>query len=349
MMSKPQIAQPIFYSLGLIILIGFLLVIGNTILIPIAFSVLISMLLYPSFLWLQKKRVPKVLSIIICLISLLIFISLIGTFFISGFQNFASDFPILMEKGQKLITNLQFEISERFGFDEFAQMEWLQQNAGSIFQKSQGTISSIVSSTSNFLTNLSLIPLYIFFILLYAHRFKQFFFKLFKSEDHDLVDRILTDIRKVAVKYVTGLSKVIVIIAILNLIGLSIIGIEHAFFFAIASAILTLIPFVGVAIGALLPISYTLIMYDNPWIALYVAIVFIIVQFLEGNIISPNIVGGEVSINPLFAIIALLVGSAIWGISGMVLFVPFLAILKAIMDNIPHLSPYGYLLGDSKN
>ncbi len=135
-MASPQIAQPIFYSIGLIILIGFLMVVGKSILIPIAFAILISMLLYPSFLWLQKKRVSKVLSIIICLIALLIVISLVGTFFITGFQNFATDVPILIDKGQSLITKLQFQISERFGLDEIAQLEWLQQNAGSIFQKS---------------------------------------------------------------------------------------------------------------------------------------------------------------------------------------------------------------------
>jgi predicted PurR-regulated permease PerM len=85
---------------------------------------------------------------------------------------------------------------------------------------------------------------------------------------------------------------------------------------------------------------------DSIWYAVGVAGAFTVVQFLEGNFITPNIVGSKVSVNPLAAIIALILGGMLWGPAGMILSIPFTAILKVILDNIEPLEPFGFLLGE---
>jgi len=143
---------------------------------------------------------------------------------------------------------------------------------------------------------------------------------------------------------------VILIIAVLNSTALLIIGVRHALFFGIFAAILTIIPYIGVFIGSWLPTLYALAMYDSIWVAAAVIGSFTAIQSLEGNFITPNIVGSKVSINPLVAIVALLTGAMIWGISGMIMFVPFIAMLKVIFDHIEPLKPFGLVLGtDKKN
>ena len=79
--------------------------------------------------------------------------------------------------------------------------------------------------------------------------------------------------------------------------------------------------------------------------ALQVFILFVIIQFTENNILTPNIVGGNVRINPFFIIVGLVLGGLIWGIPGMLIIVPFLAIVRIILNHIDGLKPYAFLLG----
>ncbi|MBC7919965.1 MAG: AI-2E family transporter, partial [Ferruginibacter sp.] len=121
-----------------------------------------------------------------------------------------------------------------------------------------------------------------------------------------------------------------------------------AFFFGALGALLTIIPYVGIVVGALLPILMALVTKDSAWYAAGVAGIFFLVQMLEGNFITPNVVGSKVSINPLAAIVGLVLGGMLWGAAGMILAMPFLAVLKVVFDSVEALEPYGYLLGDSK-
>ncbi len=140
---------------------------------------------------------------------------------------------------------------------------------------------------------------------------------------------------------------VIGILAILNTTGLFIIGLEHAIFFGVFASLLAVIPYIGIIIGSLPPLLYAFLLTDSLLNPLLVIAVFSIVQFLEGNFITPRIVGSKVSINPFVALIALIIGGQLWGIAGMILFVPLIGILRVIFEEIEELRPYGYLLGNT--
>src|SRR5690606_21676847 len=116
--------------------------------------------------------------------------------------------------------------------------------------------------------------------------------------------------------------------------------------FGILSGILTIIPYVGIFIGAALPTLMALITKDSAWYAVGVIGVFAVVQFLEGNFITPRVTGSKVSINALAAIIALLLGGKMLGIAGMILAVPAIGILKIVLSYSKRLKPFVILLGD---
>ena len=138
----------------------------------------------------------------------------------------------------------------------------------------------------------------------------------------------------------------ILIIGTLDTIGLLILGIDYAFFFGFFAAFLVLIPYIGISIGSLLPILMALITKDSGWYALGVAGLFGFVQFLEGNFITPYVVGSKVCINSMAAIIALILFGNLWGIAGLILAIPLTAILKVVFDNVEALKPFGYLIGE---
>jgi predicted PurR-regulated permease PerM len=173
-----------------------------------------------------------------------------------------------------------------------------------------------------------------------------FFYKVFSNTRRYAIDTVLTKIYDVVHSYLTGLITVTLIVGSLNTIGLIALGIDYAIFFGFLAAALLVIPFIGILIGSILPIIVALVTKDSPMYAVGVAGVFVFVQFLEGNFITPQVVGSKISINGLVAIIALLLGSALWGIAGMALSLPTIAILKVIFDSVPDLKPYGYLLGE---
>lgn len=168
-------------------------------------------------------------------------------------------------------------------------------------------------------------------------------------DNHEIANSITEQISKVTQQYLIGVLLVIIILAVLNTTGLLIIGIKHAVFFGVLAAILNIVPYIGVLVGSLFPIIMALLTKDSIWSAVAVAGVFAFNQFLENNFLTPNITGSQVKINPLAAIMALIVGGMIWGVAGMILFIPFIGIAKILFDNIQSLKPLGYLIGEDDN
>jgi predicted PurR-regulated permease PerM len=136
------------------------------------------------------------------------------------------------------------------------------------------------------------------------------------------------------------------IIATINTVGFLLVGIKYAFFLGLLAAVLNLIPYIGMLIASIFCMLVTLTTTSDLMQVVWVAVVLIVVQFFDNNIIMPKIVSSRVKINALMTIFGVLVGEAIAGISGMFLSIPAIAILKVIFDRIDHLKPWGELLGD---
>jgi predicted PurR-regulated permease PerM len=206
-------------------------------------------------------------------------------------------------------------------------------------------MGGLLLSTSYLLYFFIQVPIYIFLFLLYRDKFRDFFLSF--TSDSEL--KWKKDIEGVVRSYISGLMIVVFIAGVLNSIGLLALGIDNAIFFGFLSGTLTMIPYIGITIGATLPALIALLTKDSIWYAVGVIAVHGFVQFLEGNFITPKVTGSKISINALAAILALLIGGKIWGIAGMILAVPGIGIAKILFSYSPSLRPLVILLEDKSS
>ena len=341
----PFVAKLALALLSVTILVYWLVVL-QTVLVPVLIAMILSMSIFPLANWLENKGLGRVWAVTITLI--LFSAVAVGVIWLASTQiaNFGEMIPQLEKRILDWFNQIQRWGENTLHVAKQAQITQLKKYGTGMLSSGGTFFTTALSTTGSVLGNLSLIPIYMFFFLYYRDFFKMFFYKVFKNVSRRRVDAVLTKIYEVVHSYLTGLVTVTLIVGTLNTIGLLVLGIDYAVFFGFLAAALLVIPFVGILIGSILPIIIALITKDSPMYAVGVAGVFIFVQFLEGNFITPQIVGSKVSINGLVAIIALLLGSSLWGLAGMALSLPTIAILKVIFDAVPELKPYAYVLGE---
>lgn len=207
-------------------------------------------------------------------------------------------------------------------------------------------ISDTVGITSSFFTYLVLTIIYTFLILLYSNHLASAIGYFSPQKNRKAFHKMLKEVQEVGQQYLTGMVLLILILGLLNSIGLLIVGIEYSFLFGFLAALLAVIPYIGSTIGGLIPAFYALINYDSYWYPVGVIIVFAVIQFIEGNFLSPRIVGGSLKINALFSILSLIAGGFLWGVAGMILFLPMVAMFKVVCFHYEELKPISMLLGN---
>jgi predicted PurR-regulated permease PerM len=194
---------------------------------------------------------------------------------------------------------------------------------------------------------LFLVPVYIFMILFYHPLLLDFIHRVFSTSNQSQVSEIVTQIKTVIQRYLIGLVIEFVMVATLNSAALLILGIEYAILLGIIGALLNVIPYIGGIVAVALPMMVALATKSTAWYAFYVLALYYFIQLIDNHYIVPKIVASKVKINALIAIIVVIAGNALWGISGMFLSIPLLAIVKVIFDHIEPLKPWGFLLGDT--
>ncbi|MCR9133622.1 MAG: AI-2E family transporter [bacterium] len=320
---------------------------GKFILMPLAFAAFLSMLLNPIVDKLESWKLGRAFSIIITMLMVLIVFAGVITLISAQFVQFAERVPEVTERLKDVTADGIRFLEETVGLSEEQRTDYLEQGLSNLIDRSGSYVSSILGATTSTFTLMSLLPIFVFFMLYYKEMYQTFFRKLFeRKEGVSKIDEVLDNVQDVTQNYLVGLLTVIGILAILNTTGLMIVGLEHAIFFGVFASLMAIIPYIGIIIGALPPLLFALLLGENLWTPVFVLAVFGTVQFLEGNFISPRIVGSKVAINPFMAMLALIIGGEIWGISGMILFVPLIGILRVIFTEIDELKPYGYLLGN---
>ncbi|MCA4894072.1 MAG: AI-2E family transporter [Cytophagales bacterium] len=313
------------------------LIFAKDIVMPIAFGALFSMVLLP----LAKRfesRTGRIFSIVLVLLFAFFVMLLIFWFVAAQLASLSDSLPDLEGRFMALINSVSEQANTILRIDTHEQTQLLKdglKNFSSYF-------GSLLLSTSYFAYFFIQVPIYIFLFLLYRERFNDFLLAVWPTSSLSWKSEIQAVIRG----YISGLTLVTLIAAVLNSIGLLLLGIEHAIFFGFLSGTLTMIPYVGITIGAALPTLLALVTKDSGWYAVGVIAVHSFVQFLEGNFITPKITGSKISINALAAIVALLVGGKIWGIAGMILAVPAVGILKILLSYSTSLKPFVILLED---
>jgi len=336
---RPETLDRIFKFLVIMVVAITGLVLLKDIIVPLIFAALFSVIMLPLVKRVERKT-GRIFSILIVLIISLLFLTLLMWFIISQMASLAASLPDLEYRFSELIISLSESVSKNLQFTSAEQTQLLKD----VIKNLSFYGGDLLVSTSYLVYFFIQVPVYIFLFLLYRDRFKEFLLALTPGSDLKWKDKIQHVVRG----YISGLGLVVFIAGVLNSIGLLFLGIPHAIFFGFFSGMLTMIPYVGITIGATFPALLALLTKDSMWYAVGVIGVHSFVQFLEGNFITPKITGSRISINALAAIIALLIGGKIWGIAGMILAVPGVGILKILLSYSPTLNSLVILLGDEQ-
>jgi predicted PurR-regulated permease PerM len=341
-----------FYAKAIILFVGLfalaaVMYIGRGIIVPLLFAIIIAIVLHPVVDFFTRLRIHRLLAIAITLLLAFIVIAALGALIISQASRLFESLPFLIDRFTELLNNTITWASGYFDIDALRIHDWIAKTQDELINKSGSAIGQTLISVGSGLVLLFLIPVYVFMLLFYQPLLLEFFRRLFGKDNRSEVSEVITQIKSLIQSYLIGLLIEATIIATLYSTGLLILGIEYAIIIGIIGALLNLIPYLGAIIAASLPMMIALVTKTSPWFAMLILAMYIFIQFIDNNYIVPKIVASKVKINALFSIIVVIVGNALWGIPGMFLAIPLLAIIKLLFDHIEPLKPWGFLLGDT--
>lgn len=315
---------------------------GKVFIMPFAIGGILAMLFLPFCNWMEKSKIPKGIAVFLCLLTLLLFVSSIVAILSWKLSEVMNDIALLKDKTIETIAYIQKYIFNHFNISIEEQFKILKEEKPSY----STMVQILLSSLATLLANLILVTAYFLFLLYYRSHIKQFILKLTAESQQKEMEQIIHKVANISQQYLVGLSKMIVCLWIMYYIGFSFIGLENAFFFAIFCGFLEIVPFVGNITGTVLTVLIAAMHGGNLVLLGGIAITYGIVQFIQGWLIEPLMLGPQVKINPLFTIVALVLGELLWGIPGIILAIPLTAMLKIICDHIESLKPYGFLIGE---
>ena len=323
-----------------------ILYIAKSIIIPLVFATIIAILLNPVVSFLVRIKLNRVVAITIALLLTFIVIFAVASLLISQISRFADSLPLLADKFTALLNETILEASDYFDINPQKIHEWILKTQTEIINTSSAALGQTLVIVGSTIVILFLIPVYIFLILFYQPLLLEFIHRLFQETHQSRVSEVVSKIKTVIQKYLSGLIIEATIMALMYISVLLILGIQYALLIGIIGAMINVIPYIGGLVGVLLPMTVALAT-KSPVYALYVLVLFYIIQLIDNNLIVPKIVASKVKINALFSIIVVIAGNVLWGIPGMFLSIPLLAIVKLICDHIDTLKPLGFLLGDT--
>lgn len=328
-----------------LVLASVVLYFGRDIFIPLSYALLISFVMYPVCRWLETKGVGRLTAIIISIALLILIGVLLFVLLIHQFISFMNEWPSLHDRINQSLADLSEFLINVLGISRERQASFLTQlsaeSRSNLFQALKSTISASAFST----VLLILIPVYVVLIMYYRTYWMKVVVRLFPRERPEALKEVMSLAIGTYYNFVKGMGIVYIIVGILNSIGLMALGIPHAILFGFIASILTVVPYVGIIIGSLLPITMAWITYDSIWYPLGIVAIFSFVQYLEANVIFPFAVGRRLNVNMLVMLIVIFAGGILWGVSGMILFVPFVGIVKLLADHNPKWKTLSMILG----
>jgi predicted PurR-regulated permease PerM len=331
------------FVLIILLCVGYVAILGKELLAPLVFSFLFAMLLLPLARFLQYKcRLPRGLACMLSVLLFTAFIVLIG--YILGMQagSLSDDIPKIRDQLTETGIQIHRWLVNEFHINVNQQIINITKEANSAAASAIGSTFLSVSSIVLFLV---FIFIYTFFVLFYRKILISFLLKVFGDDSQVTVFDVAEQIQYIMKKYISGLFLEMLTVCVIVFGLLTILGVKYALLLALVTCIFNLIPYVGIFTAAAVATFLTLGTL-GPTKAVEVAASIIAVHLIDSNIIMPRIVGSKVRLNALVVVLGVVIGEMIWGISGMFLAIPVMAIVKIIFDRIEDLKPWGLLLGD---
>ena len=344
--TLPFYAKASIFFVGLSALLAILYV-AQSIILPLIFSFIIAILLNPVVNFFVRIRINRVVAIIITMLLTIIIIAAFGAFIYTQAVNFSDSWPLFVKKFTVIVNQTISYASGYLNIQPQIIHAWITKTEHELININGSSIGQTIVSVGSIVTSIVLIPVYTFVILYYKPLLIEFSHRLFNEENQSQVGVIVTQTKSVVQHYLVGLIIEAIIVGSLNAVGLLLLGIQYAILLGVLGALLNMIPYIGGLISIALFMMVALVTKSSPWFVLYVMGVHTFIQIIDNDFIVPKIVASKVKINAFFSILVVLVGDALWGIPGMFLSLPLLAIVKVIFDHIESMKPWGFLLGDT--
>lgn len=341
-----------FYVKASLIIIGLyafvsMLYVAEHIIVPFVFAVIVAIVLHPVVNFFVRLKINRILAIVISLILSITAISALGALIFSQISRFSESWPKLVDKFTDILNQTSHWASGYFNISPYKITAWIAQTKGELIGAIGSAIGQTLVNVGSGLVVMFIILIYIFMILVYQPLLLEFFRRLFGKRNRNEVSKVISQIKSLIQSYLVGLVIEAFIVATLYTVGLLLLGIEYALVLGIIGALLNVIPYLGAFAAVILPMLIALVTKTSPWYPLYVLALYYFVHLIDSNYLIPKVVASKVKINALVSIIAVIIGSALWGIPGMLLSIPIVAIIKVICDRIEPLKPVGFLLGDT--
>ncbi|MEG0984117.1 AI-2E family transporter [Algoriella sp.] len=329
-----------------IICLTFIAIIGKQIIVPLILGFLISILLVPVCNFFERYlKLPRAIASII---TTLLFASFIlGIFYLIAIQmsEIANEWPTFQKQIMDAFSEIQKWIHHTFGVNSHAQIEYLSKNVKTTIETSTIVIEKVISILSAVGVLTLFTFLYVIFLLIYRGQLVKFLYYVFNSNTHNQVYNVISSIQKMVKQYLIGLFLQMLVVSTLAFVAFSILDLKYKFVLAILTGVLNVVPYVGIIISLIVTSIITFATMSASKLV-FVLVAFVAIHAIDGNIVMPKIVGSKVKINSLIVVIGLVIGEMTWGVIGMFLSIPILALMKIIFDNVTELKPWGYLLGD---
>lgn len=333
------------YILIVILAGGFLLLQGRGLLFPIFFAIFFSFLLMPLESRIYRLVPNKAFSITTCVVLVLSILGAIGFVFSYQIIQIVQDMTSIQEQLEAGIETIFAFVDEHVPYMQMPEDQAsMNEMISKLIQAPVAFVGAGISNGAGFLFNAATTLIYTIFLLIYKEAFRDFIMIQFPKDKRDEIESVLSQSAHLIQRYLVGMVTVIIILAVLNCAGLLLIGVEHAILWGVLAAFLVIIPYIGTTIGGLLPFLYTLTTAEYPWQPFLVIIMYVVIQQIEANFITPKIVGSHVRINPFFALIGTIVMGTLMGIGGIVLALPVMAIIKLVAEGIDVLKPVALLM-----
>lgn len=331
-------ATVIMFGLVLLIYILFNL---RDILVPLAFALLLAILLNPLTVFLEKRHLPPVSAIAVSILLAMLILAAISWFLFMEVKSFSAEWPLFKQKFGMLFGKIQHFARTDFGINAKKQNEYINEAEAGL----KPVLAAAMGTVLGGMAMVFLLPVYTFLFLFYKKLILNFLYEVFAEADEKEVREVLSQTKGAVQNYMFGLLLEALIVATLNTGALLLIGVPYAVLLGVIGALLNILPFIGGILAVLFPILIATATKDGFSTQLWVIVAYLIIQFIDNHFLVPYIVASKVKINALVSIVIVLMGGALWGISGMFLSIPILGVLKIIFDRMPEMKPWGLLIG----
>ena len=347
---NPQARFPYILRVASIFIVMVLLVVTlyylKVVLVPILFSVIFAVMLFPFAMKLERLGVSKGLAAFLTVFITTVILGFLVYLIFTQLSAFFAQVPQLSDKLNGIVDAVRDFLVDQFGVKKSVMADNIQKQLNQAQIYSESVLSDIISALPAFLINVFLIPLYVFFLLYYRHFFLEFFYKVFHESDKAEIDDTLANLGFVIKGYVFGQFLDILIIGFVNTVALYFVGVGYAIILGFGVAVLCIIPYLGMIAGSAIALLVALLTTDTTWQPLTAFGVLWFIHIIDSNLVAPYVIGSRINLNPLVAIFVLFLFGELWGLAGLFLAFPLTAILKVIFDRVPGLKPYGFLLGE---